>query len=249
MLVARGLVNLVHQTRLYGIMVDYFGIGVFGHFEGAFLSRSSQLHYHDVLNLLHDYGDGKRMAQLKAPVRVPISGWSPIMTAANIREAIERLSATIATQPDKARAKNAPATARVTERLQCEVSGPHGERLTTDMPPAMGGTASGPSPGWLLRGALASCTATVIAMRAAKLGVNLSSLEVTVESDSDNRGILGLDQSVSAGLGAVRTRVKIGAPSASADELRNIVNWADTHSPVACTIRQSCACSLEVDVL
>ena len=170
------------------------------------------------------------------------------METSTIREAMERLDATIRAQPEKARARNAPATARVTERLQCEISGPHGERLATDMPPAMGGTASGPNPGWLLRAALASCTATVIAMRAAKLGIELSDLEVTVESDSDNRGILGMDDSVSAGLGTVHTRVKIRAPAASADELRDIVQWADAHSPVACTIRRSPACSLEIDV-
>ena len=35
-------------------------------------------------------------------------------------------------------------------------------------------------------------------MRAAKLGVALSNLEVTVETDSDLRGILGLDENVAA---------------------------------------------------
>src|SRR4051794_36856729 len=105
------------------------------------------------------------------------------MTADRIRQAIERVSAAIAGDPVKARAKNAPATARPREGLSCEVSGPHAERFVTDMPPAMGGSASGPNPGWLLRGAMASCTATVIAMRAAKLGIELQALEVTVESD------------------------------------------------------------------
>jgi len=112
----------------------------------------------------------------------------------------------------------------------------------------MGGEATGPNPGWLLRGALASCTATVIAMRAASLGVNLSSLEVTVESASDNRGILGLDDNVSAGLGSVRTQVRIGAPEATPEQLRQIVTWADAHSPVACTLRKSPACSLEIEI-
>jgi uncharacterized OsmC-like protein len=53
----------------------------------------------------------------------------------------------------------------------------------------MGGAAAGPNPGWLLRSALASCSATVIAMRAASLGMALESLEVTVETDSDLRGL------------------------------------------------------------
>lgn len=171
------------------------------------------------------------------------------MSITTIREAIENVSAAISTDPSKARSKNAPATARLTAGLQCEISGPHNERLVTDMPPAMGGTASGPNPGWLLRGALASCTATVIAMRAAKLGMVLSSLEVTVESDSDNRGILGLDEDVSAGLASVRMKVKIGAPEASPATLREIVAWADAHSPVGCTMRQAPGCSLDVEVV
>ncbi len=171
------------------------------------------------------------------------------MSIPDVGGAIERLSAAISADPLKARARNMPATARLVEGLQCEVSGPYNERLITDMAPAIGGAASGPNPGWLLRGALASCTATVIAMRAAKLGVALGSLEVTVETDSDLRGILGLDESVSSGHGPVRIKVKISSPTASPDVLREIVTWADRHSPVTCTVRQAPECSLEIDVI
>ncbi|HYW56008.1 MAG TPA: OsmC family protein [Polaromonas sp.] len=170
------------------------------------------------------------------------------MSDISIREAIERVSAAISADPTRAPAKNAPATARLTAGLQCELSGPNNERLFTDMPLGIGGAASGPNPGWLLRGALASCTATVIAMRAAKLGVTLSHLEVTVESDSDNRGMLGLDENVSAGLGAMRMKVKIGAAAETSDDLRQIVAWADAHSPVGCTTRQATPCSLEIEI-
>ena len=166
----------------------------------------------------------------------------------SIRQALEKLGAAIAADPAKARAKSAPATARLSSGLQCEVSGPNGERLTTDMPPAMGGTASGPNPGWLLRGALASCTATVIAMRAAQLGVTLTVLEVTVETDSDHRGILGLDDQVSAGMRNLRLKVRI-AGDAAPDTLREIASWADAHSPVGCTVRDAPASSLEVELL
>ena len=171
------------------------------------------------------------------------------MSIPRVREAIENLSAAISVDPMKARGKNIPATARLTEGLRCELSGPYNERLVTDMAPAMGGTASGPNPGWLLRGAIASCTATVIAMRAAQLGVALSNLEVTVETDSDLRGILGLDENVSAGHGPVRMKVTIGAPTASPEVLREIVTWADRHSPVTCTVRQAPECSLEIQVV
>ena len=165
-----------------------------------------------------------------------------------VREALERTSASIAADPAKARSKNAPATACLIDGLRCEITGPHGEKLATDMPPAMGGTASGPNPGWLLRSALASCTATVIAMRSARLGVALETLEVTAESDSDNRGVLGLDDGVSARLSAVRLRVRIRGDAAP-EALREIVAWADAHSPVGCTVQQSAPCTLDIEVL
>jgi uncharacterized OsmC-like protein len=166
------------------------------------------------------------------------------MSEHKVRQAIEQLSNAIAADAGRARGKNAPATARLTEGLRCEISGPYNERLLTDMPPAMGGEAAAPNPGWLLRGAVASCTATVIAMRAAKLGIKLDSLEVSVESDSDLRGILGIDE-VSA-RHALRMKVKIGAPSASAEVLRGIVAWAEAHSPVTCTMGKPPACEVEV---
>lgn len=171
------------------------------------------------------------------------------MSAASIREAIEKTSQVLTEQPEKARSKNAPATARLLEGLRCEVTGPNGETSRTDMPPPMGGSASAPNPGWLLRAALASCTATTIAMRAAKLGLSLTTLEVTVESHSDNRGILGLDDKIPAGLSSLATRVKIGASDASADQLRELAEWGDRHSPVACTARIPPAYALEVEVV
>ena len=169
------------------------------------------------------------------------------MSDSKVREAIERVSAAISADPSKAKAKSA-ATARLTEGLKCEVSGPRSERVLTDMPPAIGGSGSAPNPGWLLRAAMASCTATVIATRAAKLGVTLSTLEVTVESESDQRGLLGLDDSVSAGLGGWRTKVTI-AGSAEPQALRDLVAWADAHSPVGCSVRHAAVCSLDIDVV
>ena len=149
------------------------------------------------------------------------------MDAASVREAIDRLSESISADPAKARAKNAPATARLLNGLQCELQGPYNERLVTDMPPALGGGASGPNPGWIA----------------------LSSLEVTAETDSDLRGILGLDESISAGHQAVRLRVKIASSSAPPQALRELVEWAEAHSPVGCTVKGAPKSSLEIEVL
>jgi uncharacterized OsmC-like protein len=167
----------------------------------------------------------------------------------NVAEAIAKLTKVFTEQPEKARTKNAAATAVIQEGLRFQVTGPAGERVLTDMPPPMGGAGSGPNPGWLLRAALASCNATVIVMRAAQLGVSLKTLEITVESDSDNRGLLGLDERVSAGLGNLRTKVKIGAEGATPAQLRDIVAWGEAHSPVGCTIRQAPNATTDVEIV
>lgn len=171
------------------------------------------------------------------------------MASTPVREALAKRREMLAERPERGRSTNPPATAVLEGGLKCEVAGPRGEKLSTDMPPALGGGGSAPSPGWLLRASLASCTATVIAIRAAQLGVTLTSLEVSVSSESDDRGLLGTDDSVSAGLSGLRTHVKVGAKDATADRLREIVQWADAHSPVGSTIRQAPASAVEVEIL
>jgi uncharacterized OsmC-like protein len=167
----------------------------------------------------------------------------------NVAEAIATLTKVLSEQPEKAQTKNVPAVAVLHEGLKFQVTGPRGEKMLTDMPPPMGGTGSGVNPSWLLRAGLASCNATVIAMRAAQLGLQLKSLEVTVESESDNRGLLGLDDSASAGLRNLRTKVKIAAEAATPAQLREIVAWAEAHSPVGCTIRQAPKVTTEVEIV
>ena len=88
----------------------------------------------------------------------------------------------------------------------------------TDMPQPMGGQGGGANPGWLLRAGMASCTATVIAMRAALLGIELRTLEVSVESESDARGLVGIPE-VSSALGDMRMAITIGADGIDAARL------------------------------
>jgi uncharacterized OsmC-like protein len=157
------------------------------------------------------------------------------MSTAKIREAIAKAAEVLAEHPEKARVRNAPATAHLEEGLRCRVTGPAGELIHTDMPPGMGGGASAPNPAWFMRAALASCNATGIATRAAKLGINLAKLEVSVSSETDSRGVLGLDESVSAAMRPLQVQVTISAPQASAEDLKRLVEWVCSHSPVGCT--------------
>jgi uncharacterized OsmC-like protein len=170
------------------------------------------------------------------------------MSEQAIREAMDNAAKVIAANPDKARVKNASATASLKDRLTLSVTGPNGEAVETDMPKGIGGGGCVPQPGWLMRAALASCTGTVIAMRAAKLGIALEKLDVIVESQSDNRGLLGLDHDVPAAMIGLRAVVRIRAANASRDQLESLVRWGDAHSPVACTLRSALAAEIEVVV-
>src|SRR5919106_961411 len=99
------------------------------------------------------------------------------------------------------------AFAVVEDGLRCRVEGPNGATIHTDMPAGVGGESRAPSPGWYLRAGLASCAATLIIMRAAELGLRLRHVEVAVDSESDDRGILAMDAGVRAGPLSLAARV------------------------------------------
>lgn len=170
------------------------------------------------------------------------------MEPASIRESLERASEALAMNPAMARGTSALLTARLIDGLSFEVKGAGGETVRTDMPKMVGGEGSAPNPGWLMRASLAACAASVIAMRAARLGVKLTLLEVDAESDTDNRRLLGLDDAAASVL-ALRLRVKIGARGVSDDALREIAAWGEAHSPVACALRMPPGISTEVQIL
>ena len=169
------------------------------------------------------------------------------MSVTHIQQSIEGVIKYLSEHPDECRYTDKAATAVVEEGLRCRAEGPSGATLISDMPKAIGGGGSAPSPGWLLRAALANCDATVIAMRAAQLGITLTTLEVTVDSESDDRGLLGMDDTVRAGPLRVRARVRIGADGVPAERLREIVKWAESHSPVADAVHYAVPMKVEVE--
>ena len=149
----------------------------------------------------------------------------------SIRSAIEAATAHLTEHPDAGLSTDAAASAVREEGLRFRVEGPNGA-VATDMATSVGGGASAPTPAWLMRAALASCDASLIAMEAARDGVELTDLKVTVESETDFRGILGVDATVPAGPRAVRVRIEVAAAGAPEDQLREIVRRAEARSPV-----------------
>src|SRR3982751_4125570 len=125
----------------------------------------------------------------------------------SICEAIETASGQLKEHPEAAVGTDAAATAVREDGLRFRVDGPNGA-VVTDMSKSVGGGASAPTPGWLMRAALASCDATTVAMEAARANVELTALTVSVESETDFRGVLGVDGSAHPGPLAVRVRIE-----------------------------------------
>ena len=171
------------------------------------------------------------------------------MSTQEIQAAIENVAGFLEKYPEKARYTDSAATAVVEKGLRCRVDGPNGASMVSDMPEAIGGGATAPTPGWLMRAALANCDATVIALRAAHEGITLTTLEVTVDSESDDRGLLGLDEEIPAGPYHMRTHIRIGTEGVPEEKLRSIIEWAEIHSPVADAISRAVPSTINVEIV
>ena len=169
------------------------------------------------------------------------------MGASDVRDALAQAATYLTEHPEEARSTDSVATATLEEGLVVRVTGPDGAELTTDMVRSVGGTASAPSPGWLLRAAEASCVATLIAMRAAMRGITLDHLEVAVDSESDDRGLLGLDEQIPAGPLSGRVRVRLAAAGVDPTTLDEIARWGVKHCPVCDALERAVPVSTEVD--
>lgn len=168
------------------------------------------------------------------------------MSVEQIQNSVNGVIAFLKDNPEKALSTSDPITAVMEDGLRCRATGNAGQTLVTDMPQAVGGGGSTPSPGWFARAALATCDATRIALRAAELGISLDTLEVTTDTVDDDRGLFGTDASVRAGSLSIRTRVKIGAEGMSEEELKSIVDYAVLHSPVADGFRSETPSTVEI---
>jgi uncharacterized OsmC-like protein len=170
------------------------------------------------------------------------------MSPTDIGRAISAAREYLDEHPDAARSTDTAATAVIDGGLRCRVTGPNDWVAASDMSPGVGGEGRAPSPGWLLRAALASCDATLIAMEAAEAGIELSRLEVVVDSESDDRGLLGMDDGIPAGPLRTRVRITVAAEGVAADTLRDLVASARRHSPVDDALQRTVPVSVDVQV-
>lgn len=103
--------------------------------------------------------------------------------------------------------------------------------VDADHPAVLIGADNAPLPVELLLAALASCLTAGIGNIAAARGVQLTSVESTLEGEMDAQGILGLSEDVRNGFEKIRVDFRI-AGDAPEDRLRRIVEQSRARSAV-----------------
>jgi len=145
-----------------------------------------------------------------------------------IREAMGRVISVVERRPETGQDTNQSTTTLVSG-LAC-VSEEGGWRLDSDLSETMGGQGSAPTPGVYGRAALGGCLAMGYKLRAETLGIEVTSVKIDIDADSDMAGMLFLESASPPGYSEVRYHVQIESPAPEAD-VRRVVDEGDALSP------------------
>ncbi len=152
-----------------------------------------------------------------------------------IKTAFERNRKAVSLRPEIGQG-TAVTKIRLFNGTSCEVEHKHW-KFTVDVGTGEGGNDAGPGPGILERGALGSCLAIGCAQMAAVMEVPINHLEVEIETDTDARGMLGVDDR-SPGYQAVRYKIYIDSP-ASEEQVNNVVREVERLNPTLDNFRRA----------
>ena len=146
----------------------------------------------------------------------------------DIRSAQER-ALSIFEQKPSAALSSAKTCGRLDEGLHCTVSSGQLD-VRMDMPKALGGDGSAPTPGFFVRAGLIGCVAIGIKMTVAREGLPLEPVDVDVEMDFDDGAMFGLGDNTAAPLETRLTiTLKSPAPWAAVEEMARRALAADTY--------------------
>ena len=103
--------------------------------------------------------------------------------------------------------------------------------IEADHPQVFAAKDNAPTPVELVLSGLASCLTAGVAAVAQRRGIQLHSVKASLEADMDLFGILGIDDDVRNGFGAIRVHFDITA-DASEDDIRALVAQSQKRSAV-----------------
>ena len=147
-----------------------------------------------------------------------------------IADALQRLNTALDRRHDFGRHTGSSVTTLV-DGLHCETE-VGGWTIESDLGPAFGGEGAAPTPSILLSSALGACLAMGYQLRAAEDGIELTSVRVTVETDSELCGMLRCDAAVPPGF--------TGSATASTSRAR-LVRVTSSASSTALTASAPCS--------
>ncbi|HEV8633450.1 MAG TPA: OsmC family protein [Chloroflexota bacterium] len=110
--------------------------------------------------------------------------------------------------------------------------------IRMDEPPPLGGGNTAPNMVEVVLGAYGSCLTTGYVMNAGLRGIKLTGVEIELEGDLDLQGFFDLDQGVTPGYSGVRAKVRLTAPDASAEQIRELHDLVVRTSPVGAIINR-----------
>jgi len=103
--------------------------------------------------------------------------------------------------------------------------------VEADHPQVFASEDNAPTPVEIVLSGLASCLTAGIAAVAQRRGIQLHSVTATLEADMDLQGILGIDDEVRNGFGAIRVHFDVRA-DASEDDIKALVAQSQKRSAV-----------------
>jgi uncharacterized OsmC-like protein len=175
------------------------------------------------------------------------------MSMEQIADAVERVASVLRKRPGAAVKDDAAAVAHWDGGLHVTARHPTGKQVTTDMPAELGGSGESVAPGWLVRAGAASCAVTRIVMAAAAEGVVLESVDATMSSRSDVRGLLGIPDAEGAdvfpGPANLRLQVRVSAPGVPRATIERLVQESCRCSPVSAALQTALPLQVELDVV
>ena len=146
--------------------------------------------------------------------------------------------------PLKQRYRDDPAAARIAARAEavlssddiaCTIVGRTGP-VTAGLHPAAGGSGALACSADMLLEAVVACAGVTLRAVATAMGVTLRSGRIIAEASWDARGTLGIDRTVSVGLGAITLRFVIDS-DADAAKLERLIQTTERYCVILQTLR------------
>lgn len=151
------------------------------------------------------------------------------MGMTTIADNIRRLEEAVVRRPGFGRATCRSRTT-LGDGLKC-ISVEDDWTVDTDLPAALGGSSSAPTPGVLLRAALGACMAMSYRLRAERAGLGPFTVTVDVEADSQLAGMLLATSAAPPGFTGIRYHVEVEC-DAPHDDIRRVLDEGDRLSPM-----------------